>query len=204
MNPFNDTADRYDEWFERNDKIFCSEVDCIKECAGELGDAFEVGVGTGIFAKALRITKGIEPSTKMLEYALKKGIEVENTSIEEYVPKDKYDTVLFCTVDCFISNFSQAIAKAKDMLKRDGKIIVAFLDSGSKLGKVYEENKDKDDNYKYAKFHSYIDMKNIAEENDMHIDSVKQTIFKLENVYQESEDGHGKGLFCVIKIGGNK
>ena len=143
MNPFNDTADRYDEWFERNDKIFCSEVDCIKECVGELGNAFEVGVGTGIFAKALRITKGIEPSTKMLEYALKKGIVVENTSIEEYVPKDKYDTVIFCTVDCFISNFSQAIAKAKDMLKRDGKIIVAFLDSGSKLGKVYEENKDK-------------------------------------------------------------
>lgn len=204
MNPFNDTADRYDEWFERNDKIFCSELDCIKECAGELGDAFEVGVGTGIFAKALRIIKGIEPSTKMLEYALKKGIEVENTSIEEYVPKDKCDTVLFCTVDCFISNFSQAIVKAKDMLKRDGKIIVAFLDSGSKLGKVYEENKDKDDNYKYAKFHSYADMKNIVEENNMHIDSVKQTIFKLENVYQESEDGHGKGLFCVIKIGGNK
>ena len=53
MNPFNDTADRYDEWFERNEKIFSSELKCIKQCAGDLGDAFEVGVGTGVFAKAL-------------------------------------------------------------------------------------------------------------------------------------------------------
>ena len=72
MNPFNDTADRYDEWFERNDKIFSSELTCIKQCAGDLGDAFEVGVGTGVFAKALKINKGIEPSIKMSEYALKK------------------------------------------------------------------------------------------------------------------------------------
>ena len=47
-------------------------------------------------------------------------------------------------------------------------------------------------------------MENIVEENGMHIDNVKQTVFKLENVYQEPKDGHGKGLFCVIKIGGNK
>lgn len=204
MNPFNDTADRYDEWFERNDKIFSSELKSIKQCAGDLGDAFEVGVGTGVFTKALKINKGIEPSIKMSEYALKKGIDVENISIEEYVPNNKYDTVLFCTVDCFIDNFSIAIGKAKSMLKSDGKIIVAFLDAGSELGKMYEENKDKDENYKYAKFHSYADMKNIVEENGMHIDNVKQTVFKLENVYQEPEDGHGKGLFCVIKIGGNK
>ncbi len=199
MNSFDYTADKYEQWFKNNHELFKSELKAIQNLIEEdLGEALEIGVGTGVFAEALNIKEGIEPSKEMAKYALARGIDVTISGIEEFKTEKKYNSIFMITVDPFIKNLERVFKKIHNMLTNSGCIYLVILDRESPLGKIYNENKEQDENYKYANFHSFDEVNKMLSKR-FNIEKVTQTIFKLDNQYQEPIDGHGEGIFCAIR-----
>lgn len=199
-NPFESDASEYERWFERNDKILYSEVESIRQLMPVSGEGIEIGVGTGIFASALGIKTGVEPSETMAIEALKKGIDVKK-GVAEKLPVDdeSYQFALMVTVDCFVDDVSKAFSEARRILVDNGALIVAFLDKATPLGKIYEKNKHLYKSYKDADFHSANEIVKLLEAAGFKITDSRQTVFSLENKSQEIRDGTGEGLFAVIK-----
>ncbi len=190
----------YEEWFTKNDKLFASELAIIKELLPPVGRGIEIGVGIGIFAHALGIDYGIEPSEDMAALALKRGIKAIKAKAEDIPLKDgSFQFALMVTVDCFLEDIAKAFREIHRILVKDGIFIIAFLDKDTPLGQEYEKNKPKSRSYKNAKFHTAEEIEKYLKNADYKILARKQTIFTLENKYQESKDGCGQGVFAVIK-----
>ena len=77
---FDKYTERYDSWFTspKGKVLFQNEVEAIKELIRgiEIGESLEIGVGTGAFAKALRIPYGVDPAWNSLLLAKRRGVEV--------------------------------------------------------------------------------------------------------------------------------
>jgi SAM-dependent methyltransferase len=197
---FTGLADRYEDWFTNNSELFESELRLLKMIISPFSRGFEIGVGTGIFANALGITSGVEPSEEMAKRAEQRGVQVYREKGEALSLEDNsVDLVVMITVDCFLDSLKQTLEEAYRILSPGGALVVGFIDKTAPLGKVYEEKKHHNEFYKYAKFHSGVEM--IAALGEAGFKSLKtgQTIFTLKNEYQESKPGLGQGLFGVIR-----
>ena len=178
---FDNLVDEYEEWFEKHLEIYEEEIKTIKAILPK-GKGLEVGVGTARFAKPLAINFGIEPSRAMAEVARKRGIEVIEMSAEEMDFEDEFDFILMVTTICFVKDPLKTIQNCYKALKKDGYLIIAFVDLNSPLGRVYEKNKEKSKFYKFAKFFTRDDIINL----------MKKVGFRdfecVENLYGESLD----------------
>jgi len=177
-----------------------SELEAIRQLIPTIGEGIEIGVGTGIFASKLGIKNGVEPSEKMAVEALKKGIHVIK-AIAENLPIDDetYQFALMVTVDCFLDDVSNAFSEVRRILVNNGIFIIAFLDKATPLGNLYEQNKHLHKSYKDASFHSAKEISKFLKEAGFEILDKKQTIYSLDNKYQEIKSGVGEGVFAVIK-----
>ena len=94
----------YEEWFVKNNNIVKSEIEAIKQLLPKSSEGIEIGVGTGIFASALGIKTGVEPSEKMRNKAIERGINTINAYAENLPISDKmYDFVLMVTYQLLVS-----------------------------------------------------------------------------------------------------
>lgn len=199
-NIFDKHANDYDSWFIENDKLFDAEVNAIKAVLPNKGKVLEVGCGTGIFSKRLDIKDGIEPSKEMAKFAKNRGISIREGSAEKLiVKKGEYDTIIMITVDCFLKDLKSVFKEFFNVLEKEGILIVAFIDIHTELGQIYEENKNNSVYYASAKFHSSSEMQNYIVDAGFEIIDLKQTIFNLENEFQQVKGGNGEGVFAVIK-----
>lgn len=199
-NPFDTEVEQYEEWFKNNDKLLDSELDTIKQLLPASGRGLEIGVGTGIFASQLGIKHGVEPSDSMAAEAIKKGIHVKKGAAEELpIDNGSYQYALMVTVDCFLSDILKAFYEVRRILENNGVFIIAFLDRATPLGKLYEKNKYLHRSYKNANFHSAEEIINLLKQVGFEIHDSKQTIYSLDNIYQEPKNGVGEGVFAVIK-----
>jgi SAM-dependent methyltransferase len=162
MNIFDLYYEDYEEWFERHPKIYEEELKTIKALLPK-GKGLEVGVGSGRFAAPLGIKFGIEPSKKMAEIARKRGIDVIEMSAEEMDFEEEFDYILMVTTICFVKDPQKTIENCYKALKKDGYLLVAFVDRNSLLGKTYEKNKEKSKFYKDAKFFAKEDIISLME-----------------------------------------
>jgi len=199
-NPFKEDVAEYEAWFKTNDKLFSSELEAIKHFIPTTGVGIEIGVGTGIFASKLGIEHGVEPSEKMAIEALKKRIHVIKAKAENLpVDNETYHFALMVTVDCFLDDVSKAFSEVRRILVNDGLFIIAFLDKETPLGNLYEQNKHMHKSYKDASFHSAKEILKFLKEAGFEIQDKRQTIYSLDNKYQEIKSGVGEGVFAVIK-----
>ena len=201
--PFNNYSDEYDDWFIINKYAFQSELNAIKKALPENGDAIEVGIGSGIFAAALGIKEGIDPSEAMREKARKRGIRVMDAVAENlpYAEKSK-DAVLMVTTICFVDDIYKSFQEVHRVLKDDGHFIIGFVDKNSPIGKFYLEHKDENIFYKDAIFFGTEELYEILKGTGFKINNTYQTVFgKLEeiNEVQKVLIGYGEGSFVVIK-----
>jgi SAM-dependent methyltransferase len=197
---FEINADIYDEWFIKNNYIFDSEIEAIKYLIPASGEGIEIGAGTGIFSSRLGIKHGIEPSEKMRSKALERGIDVISAFAEKIpIADETYHFALMVTVDCFVEDVLQAFKEVWRILSKDGFFIIAFIDRETPLGVIYNQNKQYDNFYKYANFHSSEVIIKLLERTGFEIQEKKQTIYTLENIIQEVKDNVGNGVFAVIK-----
>jgi SAM-dependent methyltransferase len=197
---FDLAVDSYEAWFIKNQLIFQSEVAAIQQILPNRGKGVEIGVGTGLFAAALGIKDGIDPSEEMRHKAIERGINAcEGVAEKLPIPTGAYDFALMVTVDCFLRDVLQAFKETWRILTEEGIFIIAFIDRETSLGHLYEQKKQTSVSYEHANFHSAREIKQYLALTGFVVVEERQTIFSLENRMQEVRLGTGEGVFGVFK-----
>jgi ubiquinone/menaquinone biosynthesis C-methylase UbiE len=203
--PFNEHVNEYEGWFKKYPLVFRSEVAAIKALLpkGKNIRGFEIGVGTGRFAKALGIQDGIEPAPKMRELATRRGIFALNAVAEDLPYKSGYfDFVLMNFCISYLKNVEQALGEARRVLKNGGILIVGFLDKNSPIGIHYERRKPHSLFYRRARFYT---AKGVAEKlkragfPDLEF---FQTLFHQPGsirTVEVAKPGYGEGSYILIR-----
>ena len=201
--PFQEHTNQYEQWFEENRWVYEAELKAVKSLLPHGKYGMEIGVGTGRFAAPVGIKIGIEPSSSMRAFALKRGIKVLGAVAENLPFKDSTFThVLMVTTICFLDDVNVAFTEAYRVLSKEGHLIIGFVDRGSLIGQEYLRHKDGNLFYRDATFYCVDEiletMKNIGF-NDF---DFCQTIFSDLSQITENEivrSGYGKGSFIVIR-----
>jgi len=200
-NVFEYLAEEYDAWYEKYKAVYLSEIEAIKPHLVK-GLSLEIGVGSGRFAEPLKIQFGIDPAFKILKLAYKRGIRVVKGCAENLPFKNEvFDCVLFIVTICFLNDPLSALKEAYRVLKKEGKVIIAFIDKNSFLGKLYRAKKHKSKFYKNAHFYSVKDILNFLKMSSFKVVKITQTLFKPLEEIKEPEpvkDNVGEGSFIVI------
>lgn len=201
-NPYETMADEYESWFFKNNLLFQSELEAIRQLMPDfrIRKGVEIGVGTGIFARALGIREGVEPAAAMRKKSEARGIRVIDASAENMPIADgTYDLVLMVTVDCFLKNVRHAFDEIYRIMTKKGCLLIAFLDRTSPLGTIYEMKKKSSPFFAAARFHSGAEIKKELAEAGFEILRTRQTIFEPENKKQAVLPGSSKGVFVVFR-----
>jgi len=199
-NIFDDDIEEYEKWFIENNHLLDSEVAAVKQLLPHSGEGIEIGAGTGIFSSRLGIKHGVEPSEKMGARAIEKGIDVVNAFAENLpIPDETYEFALMVTVDCFLEDVRKAFSETWRILFDGGYFVIAFLDRETPLGKIYDQKKHLSNSYRHATFHSAEEIEKYLELAGFLVQEKRQTIYMLDNEFQEIKDGVGEGVFAVIK-----
>jgi len=201
--PFEKYKDQYENWFEKNKYVYQSEINAIKEILPDFKKGVEIGVGSGRFAEPLGIEFGIEPSHEMRKIALSRGIKVVDGAAESLPLKDcSFDLALMVTTLCFLDNVKKAFNEIYRVLKPDGYFVNSFVDKNSKVGKIYQKNKQKSIFYREAIFFTTEEVIRVLEKTGFKNFEFRQTIFNsLDKINQveKIKEGYGEGSFIVIK-----
>lgn len=201
--PFDRYASRYEDWFERNQFAYESELRAIREQLPKSGNGIEIGVGSGRFAVPLGIKIGVEPSRKMRENAQKKGIEVID-GVSEKLPFDdsQFDFALMVTTICFVDDIESSLKEAYRVLKLGGSLIIGFVDRESLIGKLYQRYKEKSVFYRIATFYSVDEVIYYLKKAGFKDFNFTQTIFhdlaEIRDI-EPIKEGYGEGSFVVIR-----
>ncbi len=200
---FEQNIERYENWFSKNWFAYLSELKSIKDLLHH-GRGIEIGIGTGRFAEPLGIEFGIDPSIAMLKVARKRKIKVIG-GVGEYLPiaSNSFDFALITTTLCFLKNIVKTFNEIKRILKKNGFIILGFIDRESFLGKIYMKKKEKNPFYKFANFYSVEEVIKKLEKAGFSNLEIKQALFpypeELKNIDDIKED-YGKGGFVIIRM----
>lgn len=203
IEPFEKYSKKYEDWFERNEFAYKSEIQAIKELLPQGKNGIEIGVGSGRFAIPLGIKIGVDPSPRMRKIAQQKGIKVIDAVAEDLpFENSQFELVLMVTTICFVDNLNLSFREAYRILKLGGYLIIGFVDKDSPLGKLYRQHKKKNVFYKIATFYSVKEVIYNLNKVGFKEFNFKQTIFhslnKIKNV-EPVKEGHGEGSFIVIR-----
>ena len=140
---FDGYADKYDEWFMKNDKLFTSELRLFEKVLGDIQgkNLLSVGCGSGLFESYIDSSniEGIEPSEDMAEIARKRGINVIKIGLIEDVdlPEEKYDIIYFNGSSSYMEDLSPVYGKCLRALKANGRLILLDVPKESAFGFMY-------------------------------------------------------------------
>ncbi len=202
--PFNNYYSLYEKWFEDNQFTYLSELEAVKHFIPFGRKGIEIGSGSGKFAIPLGIEIGIEPSLKMQELAVSRGMKVINGVAENLsIINESFDFALMVTTICFLDDIEKSFHEVHRILKPDGFFIIGFVDKDSSLGKLYLKEKAKSKFYGGATFYSTLEIINSLKKTNFTGIETVQTILgnslKDANSVQDWKDGFGEGSFVVIK-----
>ncbi len=206
--PFEEYADQYEAWFDKNQWVYDAELRAIKDMIPSGRKGLEIGVGTGRFAAPLGILHGVEPSKRMKDIAQMRGIQVKN-GVAEALPFDDsmFDVVLMVTTVCFVDDIHKALAESFRVLSDKGFLVIGFIDRNSKMGKIYLEQKKQNVFYKNATFLSVNELVAHMDHAGFRDMCFNQTIFgnlRETGRNEPIKPGYGKGSFVVIRAQKNK
>ncbi len=199
-NLFDNYYKKYDAWYDKYRFAYLSELKAIKKVLLKKGKGLEVGVGTGRFAVPLAIEYGIDPSSKMLEIAKKRGVSVRLGRGENLPYKNStFDYLVIIITLCFVRDPQKVLKESRRVLKKNGKAIVCIIDKDSFLGRFYQKKKSVF--YKEANFFSVKEVSDLLKVVGFNRFNYQQTLFtlpeKVDSV-QKSKQGFGKGGFVVV------
>lgn len=203
IEPFEKYFLRYEQWFIDNLNVYKSELLAIKSLLPKRKKSIEIGVGTGKFAVPLGIMVGIEPSNKMRQLSLKRGIDVIN-AVGELLPirKERFDLVLMVTTICFLDDIKIAFEEVYNILTSKGSFIIGFIDRNSPIGIKYQLQKKENVFYNVADFYSVDEVVSYLKIANFTKFEFSQTIFRPLHEIKDIEPikpNYGEGSFVVIK-----
>jgi len=201
--PFEEHTSQYETWFDQHYFVYQSELLAIGKMLSADEKGIEIGIGSGRFAAPFGIRYGVEPSPKMIELAIRKGLRVAQ-GVAEYLPvkNQQFDFVLMVTTICFLDNVDKALREAHRILKPGGFIIIGFVDKESPVGRLYQKNRLQSVFYRDATFFSVAEVTEYLIQTNFDDFEFRQTIFRgLDQVngVESVNEGWGEGSFVVIK-----
>lgn len=202
---FEANVERYEEWFERHDAAYRSEVAALRQILPPSRLELEVGVGTGRFAEPLGIAVGVDPSPRMLASARTRGVNAVRGVAEALPFRDAvFDLVLIVTTICFVDDPHAMLCEARRVLKEDGSLIVGFVDRESRLGRYYRDHRLESPFYRDAVFFSAAEVWGLLAETGFSDREWVQTLLApLAQVtgVEHPLAGHGEGAFVAVRAG---
>ena len=136
---FDGYADKYDEWFMKNENLFTSELRLFEKVLGDITGKklLSVGCGSGLIDSSN--IDGIEPSEDMGRIAEKRGINVIKYGLIEDVdlPEETYDIIYFNGSSSYMEDLKPVYEKSLRALKKNGKLILLDVPKESAFGFMY-------------------------------------------------------------------
>ncbi len=200
---FDRCHERYEEWFDKYEPVYLSELEMLKQVVPKNGRGIEIGVGSGRFAAPLGIKEGLEPSEEMAKIAKKRGIGVYHGYAEKMpLPSEQYDFALIAVTICFVKDPIKTLMETHRILKDGGKVIVAIVDRNTPIGESYLRKKQKGLFYRDANFFSTDEIVDMLKKTGFDVESIHQTLFgdsiKTIKEIQKPKEGHGEGGFVAV------
>jgi ubiquinone/menaquinone biosynthesis C-methylase UbiE len=201
--PFEAHTERYEDWFEKYDDAYQSELNALDRLVPAAGRGIEIGVGSGRFAGPLGIDVGIDPADAMLEHAQERGVDVAK-GVAEHLPfrDDTFETALIVTTICFVDDIPQTLAEADRILSESGSLVIGYIDKDSPVGEIYQETKAENPFYREASFVSTEELLEALEAAGFtdfeFVQTIYQWIDELDGP-EPVEEGYGDGSFVGIK-----
>lgn len=200
---FEEHTPEYDQWFDTHEPVYQAELAALRKFVPATGRGIEVGVGTGRFAVPLGMTLGIDPSRRMLQLARQRGVRVCQAVGERLPFRDgQFDLVLLVTVICFVDDVPTLPRELRRVLKRDGQLIIGFINRDSELGRRYQRRKEASAFYQDARFYSVEEVATWVKEAGFGSLRFCQTLCGPSNdpsaANQDVREGHGEGSFVVL------
>ncbi|NLX48611.1 MAG: class I SAM-dependent methyltransferase [Methanospirillum sp.] len=154
--PFEAHAAEYDRWFEEHPAEFRAELARVRRMLPAPGPrTVEVGAGSGRFAAALGVPLGIEPSRALGRMARERGVEVVRGRAEALPLRDgTCPGVLMVTVICFLGDPAPALREARRVLEPGGILVLAFIERGGAIERMYAAREGKRRFLSRARFYS--------------------------------------------------
>jgi len=148
-------TDVYETWFEKNPLVYTDEVQTLKKLIDNRTNGLDIGMGSGRFALPFGIDVGIEPSQKMREIAIARGLHPVD-GIAEDLPfeNETFDFALMITVICFVDDPLKALKEAYRVIRENGSVIIGMVDRNSLLGQTYQSTKQTSRFYNNATFYA--------------------------------------------------
>ncbi len=199
---FDKYASEYDSWYVEHSAIFESEAKAI-DAFHPTGLGLEIGMGTGVFAKRLGVTVGIDPSLGMLRLSKARGIQAVR-AVGDHLPfrTGAFEYVLIAGTLCFLKEPSGTIREIAEVLKDDGSLIVCEIPRDSAWGKfMQEKGKAGHRFYKHAVLYETEDVQRTLENLGFTIVDTKATLSigpeEHERVEQPSDNTAGRSYVCL-------
>jgi ubiquinone/menaquinone biosynthesis C-methylase UbiE len=204
VEPFEEYAFQYEDWFERNRFVYESELRAVRKQLPESGNGIEIGIGSGRFAAPLGIKLGVEPSRKMRQLAQRKSIKVIEGVAEKLPFRDsQFEFALMVTTICFVDDIQASFQEAYRILKPGGCLIIGFIDKESPIGRSYQQRKEKSVFYRIATFYTVGEVISYLKKVGFKNFDFSQTIFhSLARIraIEPIKEGYGEGSFVVIRV----
>ena len=193
---FDELASEYDAWFDGDGNlIFFIEAQAFRTLLPDLPKPWlEMGVGSGRFAQALGIGTGIDPSRRLVEMAIKRGISAFDSRGEQrFFDKESFGTVFLIVTMCFLESPLAVLKEANHILTPDGKIVLGLVLKESPRGQFYQKKKSEGHRfYRYANFYSCDEVVKLLVQAGFVTENIISTLFqKPENVQHAEEPKEG-------------
>ena len=208
VDAFDHYAEDYDKWFDTPEGkvLFGMEVDALRLLMKDLKKpSLEIGVGTGRFAKELGIDFGIDPSSKMLEMAKKRGIKVEEAKGGMLPFKEEsFGAVFILFTLCFVKDPEIVLFEAKRVLKIGGRLIVGIINRESPWGQLYLKKKANGHPlYGLATFYNIFEVLKMIEKTGMAVEAYSSTLCQHPSEIPNEKSVHNElienaGFVCIL------
>ncbi|MDG4866620.1 class I SAM-dependent methyltransferase [Guyparkeria sp. 1SP6A2] len=199
---FEQHPQRYEDWFERHEAAYVSELLAMRAFVPWQGRGLEIGVGSGRFAAPLGIQVGVDPSPAMLEYAAQRGIEgIEGVGEDLPFADESFDHAMLVTTLCFVDSPEAMLAEARRVLRPCGQLVIGLIDRESQLGQSYAAHQDESVFYRDATFHSADEVAGLLQDGGFSVTAWGQTLSRSLAETREIEPlrpGRGDGAFVVV------
>ncbi|WP_456371238.1 class I SAM-dependent methyltransferase [Geoglobus sp.] len=171
---FDELAERYDSWYDRNPDLFEAEVRTIPF---PTSPSLEIGCGSGRFMQRLGIDVGADISVSMLEIARKRGCEVVLAN-GGHLPflSESFSSVYLIFTLCFLEEPERVLKEAWRVLKPDGVLVTCIVPLDSGLGREYSSKSSPF--YRIARFYEEDEVRDMLERSGFEVVEVRKAMLK--------------------------
>jgi ubiquinone/menaquinone biosynthesis C-methylase UbiE len=196
---FQKTWKEYDKWYDTHRALYLSELAALKK-AVPTGTGLEIGVGTGRFAAPLAVRFGLDPAINMLKLAKMRRVQVVQGRGENLPFKNEsFHFVQIVFVVEFVDDLLPFLKETARTLRRDGVLILGFIDKNSQWGGYYARNAS---HRRFFHPPSPEEILCILKRINLELEEAFQTLFQPPPDIEHEEEprsGFGQGGFVVLK-----